>query len=180
MHNSFRIIAVLIGLALLAQHASAQESKAAKSTREKLKQVIADFDAKDIGAKAFFEEVNDGLKKTINFKIDNTTGISNNTKFSFKAKNVTVEKLLNDLSDKYEMGWFVVSNEGNNKVDGWIIIRKSEKGKERGYEAGKEPKKDTSSLQFAPQDRDEFADLRMEKSRRVRNLQNQTSTLWRD
>src|SRR6476620_2196519 len=110
MHHSFRIIAVLIGLALLAQHASAQESKAAKSTREKLTQVIADFDAKDIGAKAFFEEVNDGLKKTINFKIDNTTGISNNTKFSFKAKNVTVEKLLNDLSDKYEMGWFVVSN----------------------------------------------------------------------
>ena len=34
-------------------------------------------------------------------------------------------RLLNELSDKYEFGWYVVSNVGNNKVDGWIIIRKS-------------------------------------------------------
>ena len=145
MIRSLRLALVLLGLALLAPQATSQESKAAKATREKLKQVIAEFEAKEVGTKAFFEDVNRELEKEIKFKIDGTTGISNNTKLSFKAKKVTVEKLLNDLSDKYEFGWVVISNEGNNKVDGWIVIRKSEKGKERGYEAGKEPKK-TSSL----------------------------------
>ena len=154
MFRTFRLALVLVGLALLAQQASAQESKAAKSTREKLKQVIAEFDSKEVGTKAFFEDVNREIEKTINFKIDGTTGISNNTKLSFKAKKITVEKLLNDLSDKYEFGWFVVSNVGNNKVDGWIIIRKSDKGKERGYEAGKEPKSEKQSSLELPARRD--------------------------
>jgi hypothetical protein len=52
-----------------------------------------------------------------------------------------VEKILNELSDKYEFGYYVVSNAANNKEDGMIVVRKSGKGKERGYEAGKEPKK---------------------------------------
>lgn len=146
MNRSFRIVVALISLALLAQQATAQESKAAKSTREKLKQVIAEFDAKDIGTKAFFEDVNREIEKTIRFTIDGTTGISNNTKISYKGKKITVEKLLNDVSDKYEFGWYVESNEGNNKVDGSIIIRKTDKGKERGYKAGTEPKKDKTSL----------------------------------
>jgi hypothetical protein len=142
MIRTLRLALLVIGVALLAQPASAQESKAAKSTREKLKQVIAEFDAKDVGAKDFFADVNRELEKgTIRFTIDNTSGISNNTKLTFKAKKITVEKLLNDLSDKYEFGWYVVSNEGNNKVDGSVVIRKTDKGKERGYEAGKEPKK---------------------------------------
>ena len=59
---------------------------------------------------------------------------------SFKGKDVTVEKVLNELADKYDWGWVVVSNPSNNKVDGSVMIRKG-KGKERGYEAGKEPKK---------------------------------------
>ena len=144
MFRTLRLALVMIGVALLAQQATAQESKSAKSTREKLKQVIDVFEAKEVGTKAFFEDVNRELEKEIKFKIDGTTGISNNTKLTFKAKKVTVEKLLNDLSDKYEFGWFVVSNVANNKEDGWVIIRKNEKGKERGYEAGKEPKKGAS------------------------------------
>jgi hypothetical protein len=150
MFRSIRIFALCAALGLLAQPVSAQESKAAKSTREKLKQVIDEFEAKDIGTKAFFEDVNRELAKEIKFKIDNTTGISNNTKLTYKAKKVTVEKLLNDLSDKYEFGWFVVSNPDNNKIDGWIIIRKTDKGKERGYEAGKEPKK--TSWNYVPRE----------------------------
>jgi hypothetical protein len=145
MIRSLRLTLVLVGGALLVQQASAQESKAAKATREKLKQVIAEFEGKDIGAKAFFEDINRELDKSINFKIDNTTGISNNTKLTFKAKKITVEKLLNDLSDRYEFGWVVISNPGNNKVDGWVIIRKSDKGKERGYEAGKKPQGEKQS-----------------------------------
>jgi hypothetical protein len=151
MFRFLRLTFALVGLVLLAQQATSQESKAAKSTREKLKQVIAEFEAKDVGTKAFFEDVNREVEKTIRFTIDGTTGISNNTKLTFKAKKVTVEKLLNDLSDKYEFGWFVLSNEGNNKTDGSVIIRKTDKGKERGYEAGKAPKKDKTSRQSSPQ-----------------------------
>jgi hypothetical protein len=147
MIRSLRLAFVLVGMILLAQQTAAQESKAAKSTREKLKQVIGEFEAKDVGTKAFFEDVNRELEKEIKFKIDGTTGISNNTKLTFKAKKLTVEKLLNDLSDKYEFGWVVISNVGNNKEDGWVVIRKSEKGKERGYEAGKAPKKAKASEQ---------------------------------
>lgn len=142
MTRSLRIALVLIAAAVLAQQAGAQESKAAKYTREKLKQVIADFEAKETGTKAFFEDVNRELETQLRFKIDGTSGISNNTKLTFKAKKITVEKLLNDLSDKYEFGWIVISNPGNNKEDGAILIRKGAKGKERGYEFGKEPKTD--------------------------------------
>ena len=35
---------------------------------------------------------------------------------------------------------YVISNAANNKEDGMIVVRTSAKGKERGYEAGAEPK----------------------------------------
>ena len=113
--------------------------------------MIAEIDLKEIGTKDFFAGVNLELDKSINFKIDNTTGISNNTKLTYKGKKITVEKLLNDVSDKFEFGWVVISNPGNNKIDGWVIIRKNEKVKERGYEAGKEPKK-TGMAPSSPRD----------------------------
>jgi hypothetical protein len=142
----YRTMIAAIALVSAAQNAFAQESKAAQQTRTRLKQVIAEIDIKEIGTKAFFEDVNRELDKTINIKIDNASGVSNNTKLSYKGKKVTVEKLLNDVADKYEFGWVVISNPDNNKIDGWVIIRKS---KERGYEAGKEPKK-TSAVPRLP------------------------------
>jgi len=146
MTRSLRIALVLVAAAVLAQQAAAQDSKAAKYTRDKLlKQVIADFDSKETGTKVFFEDVNRELETTIRFKIDGNSGISNNTKLTYKAKKVTVEKLLNDISDKFEFGWVVISNPGNNKEDGSIVIRRNSKAKERGYEAGKEPKTDKKS-----------------------------------
>lgn len=119
--------------------AYAQESAAAQTTRKKLKQKL-DIDLKEIGTKAFLEEVNREIDQPITFKIDNLSGVSNNSKMTFKAKGTTVEKLLNDLADKYEWGWYVISNAANNRVDGHIMVRKNTKGKERGYELGKEPK----------------------------------------
>jgi hypothetical protein len=152
MTRSLRIALVLVAAAVLAQQAVAQESKAAKYTREKLKQVIAEFDSKETGTKAFFEDVNRELDTQLRFKIDGTSGISNNTKLSYKAKKVTVEKLLNDISDKNEFGWYVLSNPGNNKEDGAIVIRRNAKFKERGYEAGKEPKTEKTSLLPLPRE----------------------------
>ena len=67
--------------------------------------------------------------------------MSMNSRLSYKAKKVSLEKVLNDLADKYEFGWLVYSNpkDKNDRYNGWVILRKG-KGKERGYEAGTEPK----------------------------------------
>src|ERR1700722_15770428 len=127
MWRTFRFSALAVALALSGQVASAQESAAAKATREKLKQVVADVDLKEVGTKAFFDEVLGELEKPVKFKIDNGSGVSNNSKVTYKAKAVTVEKILNDMSDKYDFGWIVVSNAANNKEDGKVIIRKSSK-----------------------------------------------------
>jgi hypothetical protein len=128
----------------LAGRAAAQESKAAATTRKNLQQKVS-MNLKEVGLKAFLEtELNNEVDKPLRFKIDNGSGVSNNMKVSYSGKDVTVEKLLNELSDKYEFGYYVISNAANNKEDGKVVIRKSSKAKERGYEAGKEPKKDAS------------------------------------
>lgn len=137
---AFSVVVALFGclLADLAAQAPA-ESKSAQTTRKKLLQKLT-IDAKEIGTKAFMEDVNREIDNPFRFFIDNASGVSNNTKVTIKAKDKTVEEILNMLSDKLDCGWYVVSNVGNNKVDGQVVIRKSSKGKERGYEAGKAPK----------------------------------------
>jgi hypothetical protein len=143
MHRSLRLVVAFAACILLAQQAEAQESKAAQATRKKLKQKIT-VEFKEIGTRDVFSGIRDEMDKPVNFKIDNSNGLSNNSKLTYKAKNKTVEQVLNELSDKFDFGWIVVSNPSNNKVDGWVIIRRTGK-KERGYEAGKEPKKSSAA-----------------------------------
>jgi hypothetical protein len=128
---------------LLAPTVSAQtESKSAQATRKKLQQTIETYDEKDIGTKDFLTDIlKNQVDKEIRFSIDNASGVSNNSKLSMKFKNYTVEKVLDEFSDKMDCGWYVESNVGNNAKDGRVVIRKNSKGKERGYEFGKEPKK---------------------------------------
>ncbi|HEX3313488.1 MAG TPA: hypothetical protein VHR72_01300 [Gemmataceae bacterium] len=132
---------------LLVPNVSAQaESKSAQATRKKLLQTIDAYDEKDIGTKDFLSDIlKNQVDKEIRFTIDNGSGVSNNSKLSMKFKNYTVEKVLNEFSDKMDCGWFVESNVGNNMKDGRVVIRKNSKGKERGYEFGKEPKKKASA-----------------------------------
>jgi hypothetical protein len=122
---------------------AAQDSQAAAATRKELQQKIT-IKAKEIGLKDFLGDINNEVDTAIRFKIDNTTGVSNNMKVSFSGKDVPVEKILSELADKYDFGYVVISNAANNKEDGMVVIRKSSKGKERGHEAGKEPKKGAS------------------------------------
>ncbi|HYV37702.1 MAG TPA: hypothetical protein VE988_18605 [Gemmataceae bacterium] len=128
--------AVAIGMAAAEQ--AGEESPSAKATRKKLLQKIT-LDAKEIGFKDFTDDIKLELDKPVSFKIDNVSGISNNSKVSYTCKDKTLEQVLNEMADKYEFGWYVVSNP-KDRLDGWIMIRKH-KEKERGYEAGKEPKK---------------------------------------
>jgi hypothetical protein len=150
MIRSLQFAFVLMIVGAMTQVASAQESKAAQATRQKLKQKIS-VDFKDVATSLVFNEIKGEMEKgTVNFRIDNKSGVSNNSKLTYKAKDKAVEEILNELSDKYEFGWVVISNASNNKVDGWVEIRKSSKGKERGHEAGKEPKGSSSAPMELP------------------------------
>ena len=117
----------------------AQDSQAAKTTRKKLQQKIS-VEFKDVRTADIFNDIFNEMDKAPKHKIDTANGLSLNTKWSFKAKDKTVEQVLNEVCDKIDCGWYVVSNAANNKEDGSIKIRKLLKGKERGYETGKEPK----------------------------------------
>lgn len=138
-----KVLALTVAV-VLTQQGFAQESPSAQATRKKLKQKIT-VEFKDIGTKTVFDDIKGEMDKPCAFKIRNETGVSNNTKLTYKAKDKAVQQILNELSDKYEFGWYVLSDP-KDRLDGWVIIRKNSKGKERGYEAGKEPKEKTSEL----------------------------------
>jgi hypothetical protein len=130
-------------LAGLAPHAGAQDTPSAKATRKRLQEKIS-IDLADVRLKDALDDLKRELSKPISFKLDNVSGISNNSKVTYTAKDKTVEQILNDLCDKYDMG-YVVQSKANDRYDGWVILRKG-KGKERGYEAGKEPKQEGGSV----------------------------------
>jgi len=126
-------LAALVGAVLfLSAPLSAQESPSAKATRKKLQQKIS-IDCKEVGIKAITEDIKREMDPAVAFKIDNLSGISNNSKLTLKADNKTVEQILNDLSDKGEFGWFIKSDP-KDRNDGFVIIRKF-KDKERGTES---------------------------------------------
>jgi hypothetical protein len=136
--------------------AAGQESPAAKATRKKLKQKIT-VEWKELPIKEAVGELKREFDNRLGVKIDNVSGISNNSKVSLTAKDQPLEKILGELCDKYELGYYVVSNP-KDRTDGWIVLRKS-KWKERGYEG-----KDGDKGGFAPRRADDaaIAALRLE------------------
>ncbi|MCI0642995.1 MAG: hypothetical protein L0Y72_10870 [Gemmataceae bacterium] len=137
MSHWARIGSIVMLLVAAAGVALAQESPAAKSARKRLQQKIAEVEWKNTGTKPIFDDLKREMDMPVSFKIDNASGVSNNTKLTYSAKNKTVEEILNGLCDKGEFGWYVLSNP-KDRYDGWVIIRKH-KEKERGYEGGKKP-----------------------------------------
>jgi hypothetical protein len=131
---TFALTAALAGPA---PPADAQETPSAKSARKRLQEKIS-IDLADVRLKDALDDLKREMSKAVSFKIDNVSGISNNMKVTYTAKDKSVEQILNDLCDKYDMG-YIVQSKSNDRYDGWVILRKG-KGKERGYEAGKEPK----------------------------------------
>jgi hypothetical protein len=130
-------LALAAGLAGPVPPAGAQDTPSAKAARKRLQEKVS-VDFADVRLKDALDDLKREMSKAVSFKIDNVSGISNNMKVTYAGKNKTVEQVLNDLCDKYDMG-YVVQSKTNDRYDGWVILRKG-KGKERGYEAGKEPK----------------------------------------
>lgn len=175
MRRLFGVVVVVAGIALLAVAAvsQAQESPAAKATRDRLKKIILDeVEWKEIPTRDVFNDLKNESNNKVSFKIDTANGMSMNSRLSYKGKKVSLEKVLNDLSDKYDFGWIVYSNpkDKNDRYNGWVILRKG-KGKERGYEAGKEPKGKTSLLDPAPQSTERIIHLEARQPTRFESAQ---------
>jgi hypothetical protein len=143
--SALTLTLALTALAGFAPLAGAQDTPSAKATRKRLQEKIS-IDLADVRLKDALDDLKRELSKPISFKIDNVSGISNNSKVTYSAKDKTVEQILNDLCDKYDMG-YVVQSKANDRYDGWVILRKG-KGKERGFEAGKEPKQEGGSVRL--------------------------------
>jgi hypothetical protein len=141
--SALTLTLALAALAGFALHAGAQETPSAKATRKRLQEKIS-IDLADVRLKDALDDLKRELSKPLSFKIDNVSGISNNMKVTYAAKDKTLAQILNDLCDKYDIG-YVVQSKTNDRYDGWVILRKG-KGKERGYEAGQEPKKGDGSV----------------------------------
>src|SRR5207245_860651 len=104
----------------------------------------------------------------VSFKIDNASGVSNNSKLSYKADNKTLAQVLDEVCTLNDMGYVIISKPGD-RYDGWVLIRKG-KGKERGYEAGKEPKEKSSAVRPGPRQQAGDADRLLLERRRIHGV----------
>lgn len=126
--------------------AGSEDTPAAAATRKRLAKEKISIDVKDLRTQDIFKDIELQLNDKVRFKFDTVGGVSLNTKLTFKCKEDTAEKVLDAFCTKFDFGYIVISKKGD-RYDGWILIKK---GKERGYEAGKEPKKSSLNLSPAP------------------------------
>jgi hypothetical protein len=128
-------LALALGAARAADKDSSETTKAA-ATRNKLTSTKVEVEWKDTLLRDVLDELFKEKGGGIGFRTDRTAVVLN-TKITYKAKDKTIGEVLNDLSDKYEMGWYVTSQQ-NGGYDGTVWLEKS---KARGYAPGKEPAK---------------------------------------
>ncbi len=98
----------------------------AAATRKLLKtKVTVNF--KDTPLKDIIEEIQDQImdktKKKVGVRVDNKGGVSNNTKFTYKADNEPLDELLDKMFKKNDLGYIVISQR-NNAYDGTLLIVK--------------------------------------------------------
>jgi hypothetical protein len=125
----------LTGIARAADKDSSDTPKAA-ATRAKLTSTKVEVEWKDTLLRDVLDELFKEKGGGVGFRTDRNAVVLN-TKITYKAKDKTIEEVLNDLSEKYEMGWYVTSQQ-NGGYDGTVWLEKS---KARGYAPGKEPAK---------------------------------------
>lgn len=137
---------LLLALLVPALHAAdtANSDKAA-STRAKLKSKVNIEEEKDARLRDILDELKDAAE--VHFRPDTKGGVNLNTKITWKAKDKPLEAVLNDICDKADLGWYVISN----KADAYYGSIRITKGKERGYEAGKEPDKTAAATKEKPE-----------------------------
>jgi hypothetical protein len=112
-----------------------EDTPKAAATRKVIKTMKISVELDDTRLEEIMEELKEKVPG-FKFMLDSKGGVSRNTKFTYKAKDQTIEEILNGLFAKNDLGYYVISVK-NNAYDGLVKITK---GGERGYEKGKEPK----------------------------------------
>jgi hypothetical protein len=138
---------LLIPLALLLlmpAPAGADDTPKAAKTRAKLQEKI-EVAWKATPLRDVIDELNDKVP-ALGIQADTKNGVQLNTKVTYKAKGKPVGQVLGDLCDKYDLGYYIISNKANG-YDGTVKLTR---GKERGYEAGKEPDKTAAGPKDKP------------------------------
>ena len=101
-----------------------KDSPKAAATRKLLKTKVS-VDYKDTTLTDVIddikEQIKDKTKKTLSVLKDNKGGVSNNTKFTYKADDKPLEEVLDEMFKKNDMGYIVVTK---GAYDGALMIVK--------------------------------------------------------
>jgi hypothetical protein len=127
------LIWLAVGFLCLANCGLAAEEKdstKAAATRKLLKTKVS-VDYKDTPLSDVIDDIKDQIKektkKTLAVLKDNKGGVSNNTKFTYKAEDKPLEEVLDEMFKKNDLGYIVITK---GAYDGALMIVK---GKARGY-----------------------------------------------
>ena len=108
--------------------AADDDTPAAAKTRKLLKKKLS-VEFKDTGLREAMEEIQEEVKG-VRFIFDTKNGVSLNQKFTYSAKDKTLEEILDEMLRKPDLGYIVVSDSKKGATyNGAVQIRKS---KERG------------------------------------------------
>jgi len=126
------LFAVFAAAAVDLSAADEKDTPKAAATRKLLKTKVT-VDYKDTTLSEIVDDIKDQIKdkskKVLGVRVDNKGGVSNNTKFTYKAEDKPLEEVLDEMFKKNDLGYVVISQQGN-AYDGTILIVK---GKARGY-----------------------------------------------
>jgi hypothetical protein len=117
--------------------AEGKDTPKAAVTRQLLKTKVS-VDYKDTPLSEVIDDIKDQIKdktkKVLGVRVDNKGGVSNNTKFTYKADDKPLDEVLDEMFQKNDLGYIVISQQGN-AYDGTLLIVK---GKARGYPVKKD------------------------------------------
>lgn len=135
-------------VAALSLGAAEKDTALAANTRTKKLQTKITVDFQDQFLKECFEEIKKQLEeaRSGSLSVRYDTGVSMNQRVNFKAKDQTLEQVLEGMLKKNSLGYIVTSKAGD-RYDGWLLIKQ---GNERGYAAGDEPKGDKTKAKGPP------------------------------
>jgi hypothetical protein len=125
---SCAVLVTLSCVAVAVEDKKPEDTPKAAKTRKLLKTKIKEIEWKDTR----FEEAMTELKEEVKgLSIIYATGVSRNKMITYKAKDKTVEQILDEVFKKLGgLGYVVISKKGN-AYDGSVQVKQ---GEERGYE----------------------------------------------
>jgi hypothetical protein len=151
------VLALLGALCVFGADKDSDEATKTKMERLKVKMSVEFKDTRlDDCLKDVVSKINDKDLGKIEIKYD--TGVSMNTKFSFKGDDKTAEEVLDGLLGS-DLGYVVISKKGD-KTDGGLLIRKSS---ERGMPGDPKAKGTAKNTPKEKPDKGEKVDKGKEK-----------------